>query len=187
MKRNDSGRAGRVASRAVAVVLVLAASPVTALGQSTQPTPTQGATLTGQFGDWGTYVAAPDGGRICFALSRPVASNGPGQAPRDDAYAFVSTRPAERVVNEVSFMTGHRQKKGGHATVTIDGRRFAMYTRDDRAWVKDEKLEPQFVDAMRKGSGMRIESTSLQGISAIDVYSLQGFSLALEKVAQACR
>src|ERR1700709_369307 len=60
--------------------------------------------LIGQFGTWGAYSATPNGKKVCFALSKPASSKtNPPNRPRDPAYAFVSTRPAEKVVNEVSF------------------------------------------------------------------------------------
>ena len=59
-------------------------------------------TLIGQFGTWGAYTATPNGRKVCFALAKPSSSKtNPPNRPRDPAYAFVSTRPAEKVVNEV--------------------------------------------------------------------------------------
>src|SRR5215207_6981765 len=57
-------------------------------------------TLIGQFGTWGAYTATPNGRKVCFALAKPSSSKtNPPNRPRDPAYAFVSTRPAEKVVN----------------------------------------------------------------------------------------
>src|SRR5882672_7148156 len=57
--------------------------------------------LIGQFGTWGAYTAMPNGRKVCFALAKPSSSKtNPPNRPRDPAYAFVSTRPAEKVVNE---------------------------------------------------------------------------------------
>src|SRR5260370_37679858 len=62
-------------------------------------------TLIGQFGTWGAYTATPNGKKVCFALAKPSSSKtNPPNRPRDPAYAFVSTRPAEKVTNEVSIM-----------------------------------------------------------------------------------
>ena len=54
-------------------------------------------TLIGQFGTWGAYTATPNGKKVCFALAKPSSSKtNPPNRPRDPAYAFVSTRPAEK-------------------------------------------------------------------------------------------
>ena len=69
--------------------------------------------LLGQFGTWGAYSATPNGKKVCFALAKPSTSKtNPPNRPRDPAYAFVSTRPAEKVFNEVSIMIGYALKPG---------------------------------------------------------------------------
>ena len=75
--------------------------------------PTDQAVLLGQFGEWGAYKATPGGKKICFALSKPTsAATEPAGRNRDPSYAFVSTRPAEKVKNEVSVIVGYPQKPG---------------------------------------------------------------------------
>src|SRR5665647_1185768 len=67
--------------------------------------PTEQAVLLGQFGDWGAYKAAPGGKKVCFALSKPTSAvTDPAGRNRDPSYAFVSTRPSEKVKNEVSVI-----------------------------------------------------------------------------------
>ena len=147
------------------------------------------AVLLGQFGDWGAYKATPNGKEVCFALSKPTkgVTDPPGRN-RDPAYAFVSTRPAEKVKNEVSIIVGYPQKPGVEATATIDGSaHYAMYTQDDGAWVKNAAEEPQMVAAMRKGSELVVQSVSSHGTKTTDTYSLKGISDALDKVAAECK
>ena len=95
-----------------------AAKPTAAKPARPEPAATAAAggaepTLIGQFGTWGAYTAAPNGKKVCFALAKPSSSKtNPPNRPRDPAYAFVSTRPAEKVVNEVSIMIGYALKPG---------------------------------------------------------------------------
>lgn len=147
------------------------------------------AVLLGQFGDWGAYKATPNGKVVCFALSKPTkAVTDPPGRNRDPAYAFVSTRPAEKVKNEVSIIVGYPQKPGHDATVTVDGSsRYTMYTQEDGAWVKNAAEEPQLVTAMRKGAEMVMRSLSTRGTKTTDTYSLKGISDALDKVAAECK
>ena len=57
-------------------------------------------TLLGQFGAWGAYTASPNGKKVCFALAKPSSPKpNPPNRPRDPAYAFISSRPAEKVIN----------------------------------------------------------------------------------------
>ena len=64
-----------------------------------QPKPGAGQpTLLGQYGDWGAYLGNSGGRKVCFALAKPVSSEtNPPNRPRDPAYMFVSSRPAEQV------------------------------------------------------------------------------------------
>lgn len=150
---------------------------------------TEQAVLLGQFGDWGAYKASPDSKSVCFALSKPTsAETDPPGRNRDPAYVFVSTRPAEKVKDEVSVIVGYPQKAGVEAEATIDGSsKYTLYTQDDGAWVKNAAEEPQMVEAMRKGTSLVITSESTRGTKTTDTYSLRGVSDALDKVAAECK
>src|SRR5665213_530156 len=153
-----------------------------------KPEPTEQAVLLGQFGDWGAYRATPGGKKVCFALSKPTtAETEPAGRKRDPSYAFVSTRPAEKVKNEVSMIVGYPQKTGVDAAATIGLANYVMYTQNDGAWVKNAAEETQMVAAMRKGSDLIIKSASARGTKSTDTYSLKGLDQALDKVAEECK
>jgi invasion protein IalB len=153
-----------------------------------KPAPTDQAQLLGQFGDWGAYKADPGGKLVCFALSKPTSAvtDPPGRS-RDPSYAFVSTRPAEKVVNEVSVIVGYPQKSGVDASATIGSASYVLYTQNDGAWVKNAAEESQMVENMRHGSDMVIKSVSTHNTKTTDTYSLKGISEALDKVAAECK
>jgi len=150
--------------------------------------PTEQAVLLGQFGDWGAYKATPGGKKVCFALSKPTSAvTDPAGRNRDPSYAFVSTRPSEKVKNEVSVIVGYPQKPGVDASATIGSASYVMYTQNDGAWVKNAAEEAQMVEAMRKGSDLVIKSISSHGTKTTDTYSLKGISEAIDKVAEECK
>jgi hypothetical protein len=150
--------------------------------------PTDQAVLLGQFGEWGAYKALPGGKKICFALSKPTSSTTePAGRTRDAAYAFVSTRPSEKVKNEVSIIVGYPQKPGQDATAAIGSASYAMYTQNDGAWVRNAAEEAQMVDTMRKGADLVVKSESARGTRTTDTFSLKGIAQALDKVAEECR
>ena len=138
-------------------------SPATAAAGGTEPT------LIGQFGTWGAYTASPNGKKICFALANPASSktNPPGR-PRDPAYAFISTRPAEKVVNEVSIMIGYQLKPGSESTLEVGGAHYAMYTQGDGLWIKNAAEEERMVDAMRKAADVVVKGVSAKGTETSD-------------------
>lgn len=145
-------------------------------------------TLVGQFGTWGAYTATPNGKKVCFALAKPSSQKSiPPNRPRDPAYAFVSTRPAEKVANEVSINIGYPLKPGSEAALEIGSAKYAMYTQGDGLWIKNAAEEDAMVDAMRKGADVTIKGISAKGTQTIDVFPLKGLAQALDRLAQDCR
>jgi hypothetical protein len=145
-------------------------------------------TLIGQFGTWGAYTATPNGKKVCFALAKPSSSKtNPPNRPRDPAYAFVSTRPAEKVTNEVSIMIGYTLKPGSESSLEVGGASYAMYTQGDGLWIKNAAEEERMVDAMRKSADVTVKGVSAKGTETTDTFSLKGLSQALDKLAQDCK
>jgi len=169
------------------------ADPATGPTGSTSPaTPSAAggpqATLLGTYGEWGAYTASPGGRKICFALAKPTNSETvPSNRPRDPAYMFVSSRPAEKVKDEVSVVIGYGFKHDTDATLSLGGASYAMYTLEDGAWIKNAAEEPHLIDAMRKGSDVTIKGTSARGTSTTDVFSLKGLAQALDKIGEECQ
>jgi len=145
-------------------------------------------TMLGQYGTWGAYAATPNGKKVCFALAKPSSSkSNPPNRPRDPAYAFVSTRPAEKVSNEVSVMIGYTLKPGSESTLEVGGASYAMYTQGDGLWIKNAAEEERMVEAMRKSADVVVKGVSAKGTETTDVFSLKGLSQALDRVAQDCK
>ena len=145
-------------------------------------------TLIGQFGTWGAYTATPNGKKVCFALAKPSSSKtNPPNRPRDPAYAFVSTRPAEKVTNEVSIMIGYVLKPGSESTLEVGGATYAMYTQGDGLWIKNAAEEERMVEAMRKSADVVVKGVSAKGTETIDTFSLKGLAQVLDRLGQDCK
>ena len=170
------------------ILSCLCAVSASAQQKKAAASPTDQAVLLGQFGDWGAYRASPGGKKICFALSKPTSAKmEPTGRNRDAAYAFVSTRPSEKVKNEISVIVGYPQKPGHDATATIGPATYPMYTQNDGAWVKNAAEEAQMVDTMRRGADLVVKSESGRGTKTTDTYSLKGMAQALDRVAEECK
>jgi invasion protein IalB len=173
------------------LVAAALALPATALAQPRSANPTAQATLLGQYGDWGAYTASPGGRKVCFALSKPTSQqdNPPNRRTATNAvYLFVSTRPDEKVANEISVLvTGYAFKANTEATMTIGGGGFPMYTQNDGAWVKNAAEEARLIEAMRKSADAVIKAQTSKGTATTDTFSLKGVSQALDRAAQECR
>jgi hypothetical protein len=144
--------------------------------------------LLGQYETWSAYTATPNGRKVCFAVARPASSQSdPPNRPREQVLAFVASRPAEKVKEEVSILIGYTFKPSSEATLAVGPAKFALYTQNDSAWVRHSGEEPKLLDAMRKGSDMVIKGTSERGTQTSDTFSLKGISQAIERMAQECK
>lgn len=160
------------------------AAPQTAAATPGEAQPT----LLGQYGDWGAYTANPGGRKVCFSIAKPKSSQtNPAGRKRDQAYVFVSDRPAENVRNEVSVIIGYPFKPSSDATAEIGSDKFAMYTLNDGAWIKNVAEEARMIDAMRKGSDLTVKGVSGHGTESTDQYSLKGLSQAIDRAGQECK
>jgi invasion protein IalB len=145
-------------------------------------------TLLGQYGDWGAYTASPGGKKVCFAIAKPASSEtNPPNRPRNPTFMFISTRPTDKVTNEVSIIIGYPFKPGTEASVDVGSTAYALYTQQDGAWIKNATEEAQMVDAMRGGQSAVVKGSSAKGTESTDNFSLRGLSQALDRVGQDCK
>ncbi|MGA1802818.1 invasion associated locus B family protein [Rhizobium sp. HT1-10] len=159
-------------------ILAVAALVASALSAHAEPSRIQ------QYDDWGVYSYAAKSGTVCYALSMPKKME-PAGIDHGKNYFLVS--PASNGGGFVpEAVRGYMLKPGAPITVAVDDKRFAMVSKDNAAWVRDEAKEPDLVAAMRDGSDMTVSATSKRGTSTRYTYSLAGISAALKKVS-ACR
>jgi invasion protein IalB len=99
---------------------------------------------------------------------------------------FISTRPADKVKDEVSVILGYPAKANVDAMAEIGATHVTMYTQKDGAWVKNTADEAKMVAALRSGSDVVVKSESAKN-KITDTYSLKGLSQALDRVGQECK
>lgn len=159
-----------------------AGKPPTAMTGESKPT------LLGQYGDWGAYTASPGGKKVCFAIAKPSsAETKPPGRPRNAPYIFVTTRPADKVTNEISVAIGYPFKPSAEATAQVGSTTYALFTEGDGAWIKNAAEEAHMISDMRSGETVIIKGESTRGTMTMDTYSLKGLSQALDRVAQECQ
>lgn len=156
--------------------------PLTAAAGGVKPT------LLGQYGDWGVYTASPGGKKICFTIAKPASSETtPAGKTRNPSYMFISSRPGEKVTDEVSIIIGYPFKPNSEATVAVGTASFALYTQQDGAWIKNAAEEVHLIEAMRSGENAVIKGTSAKGTHSTDVFSLKGLAEALDRSGKDCK
>ena len=162
------------AVRAACAAVVLVATPALA----------QDVTLLEKFKDWSAYAAAGSP-KVCFAVAKPTSSS-PKNVKRGPIFFYISQWPADKVVNEISVKMGYPFSSGAKTTLTIGSAKFEMFTKDEGAFVEKPETEAEIIAAMKTGNTMKIDGRSSRGTNTSDVYSLNGLSDALDRVAKEC-
>ncbi len=76
---------------------------------------------------------------------------------------FISSRPGDKVSNEVSIIIGYPFKSSAEATVEVGTTSFALYTQQDGAWIKNATEEARLIEAMRAGQSAVVKGTVGEG------------------------
>jgi hypothetical protein len=141
--------------------------------------------LLDTFHDWGAYKAQGKE-KTCYALASPK-ERAPSTLKRDQAYVFISSRPSEKVRNEVSIIMGFPLKDNGETKAEIGSASYELIGKGTNAWIKNAAKEPQLVEDLKRGAKLTIKAASSKGGQSTDTYSLAGLSQALERVQKECQ
>ena len=148
----------------------LAALCAAAVALAANAAPAQEAKRVGGSGPWNAYQAG----------------NGKYKR-RGKTYLQVTHRPGEKVRHVASVTAGYIYKKGSRVDVTIDKRKYSLFTHGDTAWAEDGKTDRAIVRALIRGRKMTVKGRSTRNTLTTDTYSLNGFTLAYKAASKACK
>ena len=139
----------------------------------------------GKFKDWQVMTMSEATGKVCFAQSVPVL-----QAPKKskrDARLFITFRPGEKILNEISTTAGYEFNKKNSVLATSGNNKFKFdIMQQGFAWMTSNKKENIMVKVMKKGSRIMVTGYNEKGSQTIDHYSLLGFTKAYDTAKKAC-
>ena len=118
----------------------------------------------------------------CYIGSLPINSDIPEGKKRGDVYILVYriNRNPEAIVQ---INSGYPYKDGEPVNVRIDNKNYEFYADEDSAWTNnDDKV----IYAMKKGIKLTVFGISNRGTKTIDTYSLNGFTIAYNKLTKDC-
>ena len=139
----------------------------------------------GKFKDWETMVIKNNSKFVCFAQSKPVL-----QSPKSykrEARLFVSFRPNEKIINEISITSGY-EYNNENSIIAKSGKHKYKFdiVQENFAWLADNKMEKKMINIMKKGSRIMISGYNQKGSQTIDHYSLLGFTKAYNTAKKSC-
>ena len=122
---------------------------------------------------------------VCFAQSKPVL-----QSPKSykrEARLFVSFRPNEKIINEISITSGY-EYNNENSIIAKSGKHKYKFdiAQENFAWLADNKMEKKMINTMKKGSRIMVSGYNQKGSQTIDHYSLLGFTKAYNASRKAC-
>ena len=139
----------------------------------------------GKFKDWETMVIKNNSKLVCFAQSKPIL-----QSPKSykrEARLFVSFRPNEKIINEISITSGY-EYNNENSIIAKSGKHKYKFdiAQENFAWLADNKMEKKMINTMKKGSRIMVSGYNQKGSQTIDHYSLLGFTKAYNTAKKSC-
>ena len=139
----------------------------------------------GKFKDWETLVLNKDNELTCFAQTKPVLQS--PKANKREARLFVSFRPSDKVVDEISTTSGYEFNSQNSILATSGKSKYEFdIVRNAFAWVNSNKIEKKMIKTMKKGSRIMVTAYNKSGSQTIDHYSLLGFTKAYNSAKKNC-
>ena len=139
----------------------------------------------GKYKDWESMVIIEDTGKVCFAQSSPILQS-PKSNNKRDAKLFISFRPTDKIIDEVSVTAGY-EFNSNTVSAQSGKNKFKFDIKEQGfAWIADTKIEFRMIKRMKKGSRIMITGYNQKGSQTIDHYSLLGFTKAYNFSKKAC-
>ncbi len=142
----------------------------------------QAPTRIKQHNAWGAYSHNGSAGKVCYVLSIPTQKE-PKDRDHGDVFFMLAKHPGQNVNFEPQFTVGYPFKDDSKVTLTIDGKKFSMFTKGSNAWMENPAEEPAVVAAMRSGRAMSVSGMSRRGTVTSYAYSLSGVTASLKEIA----
>ena len=109
----------------------------------------------GKFKDWEAVLVDNKDNKVCFAQSKPVLQS-PKKGDRE-ARLFVTFRPFDKIIDEVSITSGYEYNKQNSIIATSGKSKYKFdITQDNFAWISSNKIEKKIVKRMKRASRIMV-------------------------------
>lgn len=164
-------------ARAIAFLMTLAVAAA--------PSASAQAKAIGRYKDWRVFTENVGKDLVCFAAVEP-SDKAPKGVEHGEVNFYVATWKSGSASNQPSLKVGYTLRKDLAPEAIIGRERFKMYVSGPEAFVADDK-ERALIDALQKGSELRIEAASVKDKRTAYHFSLKGSREAIDKARSLCR
>lgn len=139
--------------------------------------------------DWAVFEGTDP--KECWAVTAPkeTVNTRDGRVVsvrRGDILLFVTYRPEQSVMGEVSFTGGYPFAEGSTVTLEVGGSTFELFTEGEYAWPATPADDQKIVTAIKRGSDAVLSARSSRGTRTKDTFSLLGATAMIEDAENRC-
>ena len=143
-------------------------------------------TLDGIYYDWSVFTLTDLGEeQKCYVVSFPTKSIGNYKNAREP-YILI-TKFKDKGVEEVSIYSGFEYKIGSDIYISIDGKQYTMFTKNDIAWAKNKQQDKEIISNLLNGYLLKVRAESSKSEYIVDEYSLKGLTRAYRRMRELCK
>lgn len=158
------------------------------LAASTMASAQESTNLVTSMTDWNVFV--DESPKECWGVSKPRESvntkdGQPVSVRRGDILLFVTYRPG--AAPQVSFTGGYPFAPGSTVSVAVGSTNFDLFSDGEWAWAGSAEDDAALLRALRGGADAVISARSGRGTQTRDLFSLRGFSAAMDDAAARCK
>lgn len=159
--------------------LVIACLAVSGLAVFSAGAQAQTPKRIGQFKDWGAISYQAPSGPVCYVVSIPTSKQ-PANVNHGDNFFVVTQRGGNGGSYEPQFIAGYGLREGEKVTVSVDGKSYSFFSKENKAWTENAAEDPALVAAMKAGTRLVVNAKSRRGTSTTYEYSLSGVTAAID-------
>lgn len=139
--------------------------------------------------DWSVFVEQDPA--ECWSVSAPKESVNTRDGRvvavrRGDILLFVTFRPSDQVIGEISFTGGYPFAQGSTVTLEIGDTTFELFTDGEWAWPATASDDAKITTTMKRGTNAILTARSSRGTITKDTFSLLGFTAAIDEAERRC-
>lgn len=138
-----------------------------------------------RFKDWTVFTSQVDGETVCYAATE-ATDRAPASANHGDVWFYVTSWQTGRSSAQPSLKVGYELRPDLPPSARIGRANWTMFAAGNEAFAADED-DPRLVNALKRGSELRIEAVSARDTQVAYHFSLAGSSAAIERAAASCR
>jgi len=139
----------------------------------------------GRFNDWRVYTEGEGRQMVCFATVE-ASDKAPKSTDHGEVVFYVTAWKSGAASNQPSLRVGYNLRSDIAPAAVIGRDRFPMYAAGPEAFVKDNR-DSALVEALKKGSELRIEAASVKDARTAYHFSLKGSREAIDKARSLCK